>query len=350
MKKVTSIIFRSSSITMWASDGYLQYYNDTENRQLVGFRFDVRSSQGFEINDYNDIPDACVYYYDDLEGVYHVYNLYVVESNGYVSSGNENYNRRARGLKIDLLDFPGFELNTFFELLSSFSIQVPSTFFINRVTNYSVVFQTFIDYYLSDFYPAIVDNSNQFQLLNSLSQSAGTHLTDDDYKDIMAIETYNRNYLLAHLQPNVTGNLEVTGDINASTSGSGSGGGSSTDVSGIVTQLQNISNKLTYIHNNNDSVNLAELLYYVAEALEYGLTFDDEQQVKHSFLDELNKKLEYTQMIDDESVTKNITETINDTKDTIANKDMTVINNLDYSDRISSKPKISGYPDDDLLI
>lgn len=171
-----------------------------------------------------------------------------------------------------------------------------------------------LSYYVSesnfDLYTEPVDNSNQFQLLNSLNQVPSSHLSSDDYHDIIAIETYNRNYLLAHLQSNVTGNLEISGDINASTQSSG--GGSSVDLSGVVTQLQNISNKLTYIHGNNVTADLAELLFYCAEALEYGLTYDDQQQNKHSFLDDLNKKLEYTQTIDDETVTKNITETLSD--------------------------------------
>lgn len=199
-----------------------------------------------------------------------------------------------------------------------------------------------------DLYLEPVDNSNQFQLLNSLNQVSGSHLTSDDYHDIMAIEAYNRNYLLAHLQPNVTGNLEITGNINASTFGSG--GSSSVDLSGIVTQLQNINEKLNYEDTTGNNADIAEMLFWIAQALQGGLVYGDEQQQLQSFLHYIGKKLEYTQTIDDESVTKNITETISDTKDAIANKEMTVINNLDYSDRISSKPKTSGYPDDDLLI
>lgn len=172
----------------------------------------------------------------------------------------------------------------------------------------------YLQYYVQssnfDLYLEPVDNSNQFQLLNSLNQIPGSHLTSDDYHDIIAIEAYNRNYLLAHLQPNVSGNLEISGDINASTQSSG--GGSSVDLSGVVTQLQNISNKLTYTHSDTVTADLSELLYYVAEAIQYGLTYDDHQQIKHSFLEDLNKKLEYTQTIDDETVTKNITESLNE--------------------------------------
>lgn len=55
-------------------------------------------------------------------------------------------------------------------------------------------------------------------------------------------------------------------------------------------------------------------------------------------------------LIDDQQETINITQAVVNNSEVLDDKELTVINNLDYSDRISSKPKTSGYPDDDLLI
>lgn len=215
------------------------------------------------------------------------------------------------------LPYWGINTNTlipdFFNLVPDFTSE--QIILVNPLVNLNIGNYTNYRYQLTvnstfDLYPEPVDNSNQFQLLNSLNQASGSHLTSDDYHDIMAIETYNRNYLLAHLQPNVTGNLDVTGDINASTSSPG-GGSSTVDLSGVVNQLQNINQKLNYEDVSGDA-DIAELLYWIAQALQGGLVYADEQQGLHSYLHFIGKKLEYTETIEEEEVTKNISQLVSE--------------------------------------
>lgn len=93
----------------------------------------------------------------------------------------------------------------------------------------------------SGLYSQLIENENSFHALNAIYQTnPPTYLSEEEYRSIMAIEAYNKNFFLNLISQNSFDNQ------------SSSESSSSVDLSTINTQLTNIANNLkTTVHDDN---------------------------------------------------------------------------------------------------
>lgn len=148
----------------------------------------------------------------------------------------------------------------------------------------------------SNFYPAIIDNDRTKLFLELYSR---TGVYEDEVADVQVrqlLETYNKNVFLRMIDEKLE-NLSNSNNSNV-------------DLTQVTSAINNVANSSNQIANN---------LKTVVEK-------------------------------DNEEVELNVAQAIVEANNTIEDKQLSVINNLDYSDRISAKPRFSGYPEDDLII
>ena len=125
------------------------------------------------------------------------------------------------------------------------------------------------------------------------------------------------------------------------------------DNNNIFHQLNSIyqTNPPTYLSDDDFNSIMAIEKYnqnYFLNIISQGLVSDSSSDNSDSNVDlstintqltNIANSLKVTETIDNEQVDKNITETLKE-------KELLVVNNLDISDKLSFKPKNSGYPDD----